>query len=73
MDGKDLHLPRTECGFNLQRIAHNLKALGYKSDITYGVHSEFGFDYLWDNKGQMLEEKVQRGHHYASLMRLTVS
>ncbi|MYE91715.1 preprotein translocase subunit SecA, partial [Candidatus Poribacteria bacterium] len=35
------------------------------SDITYGVHSEFGFDYLWDNKGQILEEKAQRGHHYA--------
>jgi preprotein translocase subunit SecA len=52
-------------GLTYSGLPHNLKALGYKSDITYGVHSEFGFDYLWDNKGQMLEEKVQRGHHYA--------
>ena len=52
-------------GLTYNGLPHNLKALGYKSDITYGVHSEFGFDYLWDNKGQMLEEKVQRGHHYA--------
>lgn len=52
-------------GLTYSGLPHNLKAMGYKSDITYGVHSEFGFDYLWDNKGQMLEEKVQRGHHYA--------
>ena len=52
-------------GLTYSRLPHNLKALGYKSDITYGVHSEFGFDYLWDNKGQALEEKVQRGHHFA--------
>ncbi len=52
-------------GLTYSGLPHNLKALGYKSDITYGVHSEFGFDYLWDNKGQMLEEKVQRGHHFA--------
>lgn len=52
-------------GLTYSGLPHNLKALGYKSDITYGVHSEFGFDYLWDNKGQMLEEKAQRGHHYA--------
>ena len=52
-------------GLTHNGLPHNLKALGYKSDITYGVHSEFGFDYLWDNKGQTLEEKVQRGHHYA--------
>ncbi len=52
-------------GLTYNGLPHNLKALGYKSDITYGVHSEFGFDYLWDNKGQVLEEKVQRGHHFA--------
>ena len=37
----------------------------YLADITYGINSEFGFDYLRDNmvseKGQM----VQRGFHYA--------
>ena len=52
-------------GLAISGLPHDLKKLGYKSDITYGVHSEFGFDYLWDNKGSALEEKVQRGPHYA--------
>ena len=37
----------------------------YLADITYGVHSEFGFDYLRDNMVRSLDEKVQRGHYYA--------
>ncbi|MBI4898641.1 MAG: preprotein translocase subunit SecA [Actinobacteria bacterium] len=37
----------------------------YKSDITYGTNSEFGFDYLRDNLAHSLEEKVQRGHPFA--------
>ncbi len=52
-------------GLTYSGLPHDLKKLGYKSDVTYGVHSEFGFDYLWDNKGRALEDKVQRGHHYA--------
>ena len=37
----------------------------YQADITYGTNHEFGFDYLRDNLVQRLEERVQRGHHYA--------
>ena len=37
----------------------------YAADITYGTNSEFGFDYLRDNMTMHLEERVQRGHHYA--------
>ncbi len=37
----------------------------YEADITYGTNSEFGFDYLRDNMVYRLEDKVQRGHHYA--------
>ncbi len=37
----------------------------YECDITYGTNNEFGFDYLRDNMVQSLEEKVQRGWHYA--------
>jgi len=37
----------------------------YKADITYGTNSEFGFDYLRDNMTMRLDERVQRGHHYA--------
>jgi preprotein translocase subunit SecA len=36
----------------------------YKTDITYGTNSEFGFDYLRDNLAMRLEERVQRGHAY---------
>ncbi len=37
----------------------------YKTDITYGTNSEFGFDYLRDNMVMRAEDKVQRGHHFA--------
>jgi preprotein translocase subunit SecA len=37
----------------------------YQADVTYGTNNEFGFDYLRDNMVTSLEEKVQRGHHYA--------
>lgn len=36
----------------------------YAADITYGTNNEFGFDYLRDNMGYDLEDKVQRGHHF---------
>jgi preprotein translocase subunit SecA len=48
---------------------HNLRmvdrAEAYATDITYGTNSEFGFDYLRDNMTMRLEDRVQRGHHYA--------
>ncbi|MCX6732142.1 MAG: preprotein translocase subunit SecA [Candidatus Roizmanbacteria bacterium] len=37
----------------------------YAADITYGINSEFGFDYLRDNMAQQASELVQRGFHYA--------
>jgi len=37
----------------------------YECDITYGTNNEFGFDYLRDNMAVRLEDRVQRGHHYA--------
>lgn len=37
----------------------------YACDITYGTNNEFGFDYLRDNMVGRLEDKVQRGHHFA--------
>ena len=54
-------------GLALSLMPHEQKRLGYKADITYGVHSEFGFDYLWDNKAMSLDAKVQRGHTYCIL------
>jgi len=37
----------------------------YQCDITYGVGSEFGFDYLRDNMAIRKEDQVQRSLHYA--------
>ena len=37
----------------------------YAADVTYGINSEFGFDYLRDNMAQDVSELVQRNFHYA--------
>ncbi len=65
--GKVYNFLGLSVGLTLSLMPHEQKKLGYKSDIIYGVHSEFGFDYLWDNKALSLDMKVQRGHVYAIL------
>ncbi|HLS99292.1 MAG TPA: preprotein translocase subunit SecA, partial [Porticoccaceae bacterium] len=49
--------------------AEKLQVVGrreaYAADITYGTNNEFGFDYLRDNMVLRMEDKSQRGHHYA--------
>jgi preprotein translocase subunit SecA len=37
----------------------------YAADITYGINSEFGFDYLRDNMARSVEDLAQREFHYA--------
>lgn len=37
----------------------------YAADITYGINSEYGFDYLRDNMVTESSQVVQRGCHYA--------
>jgi preprotein translocase subunit SecA len=54
VDCLDLHEPGTPA----RREAYN-------ADITYGTNNEYGFDYLRDNMVHSLEQRVQRGHHYA--------
>lgn len=39
----------------------------YKSDITYGTNSEFGFDYLRDNMVRSPDEQVQHKYHYCMI------
>ncbi|MEW5882102.1 MAG: preprotein translocase subunit SecA [Pseudomonadota bacterium] len=41
------------------------KRAAYAADITYGTNNEFGFDYLRDNMEYRVEDKRQRGLHYA--------
>jgi len=42
----------------------NERFQAYRSDITYGTNSEFGFDYLRDNMVMSASQMVQRGHNY---------
>ena len=41
------------------------RAAAYAADITYGTNNEFGFDYLRDNLVMNMDQRVQRGHHFA--------
>ena len=41
------------------------RAEAYQADVTFGMNSEFGFDYLRDNMAMRLDGRVQRGHYYA--------
>ncbi len=44
----------------------DLRREQYYTDITYGMNSEFGFDYLRDNgMATSKEQQVQRGHWFA--------
>ncbi len=50
------------------RLAHLKKVSrkeAYLADITYGINSEYGFDYLRDNMAQRSSDLVQRGFHFA--------
>ena len=52
-------------GLNLPMMQAEEKKSAYNSDITYGVGTEFGFDYLRDNMAQQASDKVQRPYHFA--------
>lgn len=52
-------------GINLPMMEPSAKQIAYHSDITYGVGTEFGFDYLRDNMAGDLSQKVQRPYHFA--------
>ncbi|RKU30675.1 preprotein translocase subunit SecA [Candidatus Poribacteria bacterium] len=65
--GKIYNFLGLSVGLTLSLMPHEQKKLAYKADITYGVHSEFGFDYLNDNRAHTTDMKVQRGHKYAIL------
>ena len=56
---------------SVQEDIHQLRLVdrkeAYAADVTYGTNNEFGFDYLRDNMARRLEDRSQRGHHYAIL------
>ena len=56
-------------GMSVGVIVHGLteteRQQSYRCDITYGMNSEFGFDYLRDNMKDSIERYVQRDLNYA--------
>ncbi|SOB90943.1 preprotein translocase subunit SecA [Ureibacillus xyleni] len=52
-------------GLNVPMMEPDQKKLAYNADITYGVGTEFGFDYLRDNMAHSIADKVQRPYHFA--------
>ncbi len=52
-------------GVNIPQLEPDEKRKAYAADITYGTNNEFGFDYLRDNMAMHVEERFQKGLHYA--------
>lgn len=52
-------------GLNIPMMEPDEKKRAYNADITYGVGTEFGFDYLRDNMAHTIADKVQRPYHFA--------
>ncbi|MFJ7977684.1 accessory Sec system translocase SecA2 [Peribacillus sp. NPDC096379] len=52
-------------GLNVPNMQPYEKKDAYLADITYGVGTEFGFDYLRDNMAVTVADKSQRPLHYA--------
>ena len=52
-------------GLITQQMDDETRRKSYACDVTYGVASEFAFDYLRDNMKFSAEETVQRGHAFA--------
>ncbi len=44
---------------------HDQRKDAYSCDVTYGMNSEFGFDYLRDNMAVSRDQLVQRDFYYA--------
>jgi len=63
--GKIFHFLGLSVGVNLPQMEPADKRAAYAADITYGTNNEFGFDYLRDNMAMHVEERFQRGLHYA--------
>jgi len=51
--------------YRLVHLKPTTRKEAYLADVTYGINSEFGFDYLRDNMAQDMNGLVQRGYYYA--------
>src|SRR4029453_4553342 len=69
-DGETMGQPSGFLGLTAGIIQHDqdpsFRRSQYYCDVTYGMNSEFGFDYLRDNgMATSSEQEVQSGHVYA--------
>ncbi|MBI5620786.1 preprotein translocase subunit SecA [Candidatus Gottesmanbacteria bacterium] len=55
----------TATDWRLKHLRPVTRKEAYAADITYGVNSEFGFDYLRDNMVSEMSQRSQRDFHYA--------
>jgi len=51
--------------FRLRHLRPITRREAYRADVTYGINSEYGFDYLRDNMVSDPSQLVQRDFHYA--------
>jgi len=51
--------------WRLKHLRFITRREAYQVDITYGINSEFGFDYLRDNMVSDSSQLVQRDYHFA--------
>ncbi|MCR4277345.1 MAG: preprotein translocase subunit SecA [Candidatus Roizmanbacteria bacterium] len=59
------HNDKDTVDWRLQHLRPVSRKEAYLSDITYGINSEFGFDYLRDNMAQNPNDAVQRKYYFA--------
>lgn len=51
--------------YRLLHLKNISRKEAYDADVTYGINSEFGFDYLRDNMAQDIANVVQCGYYFA--------
>lgn len=56
---------KTAIDWRLKFLKPVTRKEAYAADVTYGVNSEFGFDYLRDNMVSDLSQQAQRSHYFA--------
>lgn len=55
----------TAVDWRIRHLKPSTRKEAYLADITYGINSEFGFDYLRDNMVSEISQCVQRDYHFA--------
>lgn len=59
------HIDTETVDYRLSHLRLVSRKEAYQADVTYGINSEFGFDYLRDNMAPDLSGTVQRDYYFA--------